>query len=153
MASQALGPRKGPRNLSPPARPKLLTVGFAPYQGLPSPSFPPPFLPYGTARGAPRGPEGKAWLPKGAGRGGGGSQARWPLPTQPPFLHLVSPWIKHGNKENVWNLSCLLLFLIPSGQGPSPHGQDMASLPALLGRTDCCLGPWRRDSAGVDPWP
>ena len=54
------------------------------------PPFPPsPFLPYGTARVLPRGPEGKAWLPKGvvagAPRQGGPSP-----PSPPPALSLSS---------------------------------------------------------------
>lgn len=92
--------------------------------------------------GCSEGPGGQGLAPKGGGGWGGGSQARWPLPTQPPFLHLVFPLDQTRNKENVWNLSCLL-SLLPAGQGPSVHGQP--SPPALipvwgLGKGQCWAG-------------
>lgn len=83
----------------------------------------------GCSKGARR-----AWL----GSQDKGSGARTPrqggpsLPSPlPPTLHLVSPLDQIRNKENVWNLSCCLLFLLPAGRGPSPHPWARCGLACL----------------------
>ena len=67
-------PGRGPANLSPPApSPKTVgsTVGSGSYQGLSLPPSLSPSPPLWNSPGAPRGREGKAWLPKGVVAGGG----------------------------------------------------------------------------------
>lgn len=106
---------RGLANLSPPAPHSYCGSD----QGLPLPPFPPPAL--WNSPGALRGPGGHGLAPKG-GRGPGhpGKVAPPRLAPSSPTLHLVSPLDQTHNKENVWNLSCLLLFLLPARQGPSP---------------------------------
>ena len=146
MACRALGSQEGalPTSALPP---QALTVGSGSYQGLSLPS-PLPLPALWNSPGAPRGPEGKAWLPKGVVAGGLPGKVAPPHPA--PLLHLVSPLDQTRNKENVWNLSCRLLFLIPAGQGPRPHGQDTDQPTCLAGENRFLSGAGGKDSAG---WP
>lgn len=127
-------------NLNPPAP---CSTGYGSDQGLllPSPSC--PTEQPGCSKGARR-----AWLgsqDKGWGPGHPGKVAPPCLAPSSPTLHLVSPLDQTRNKENVWNLSCCLLFLLPAGRGPSPHplplGKTWPGLACLQKRIGYCLGP------------
>lgn len=88
MASRALGSQEGasPTSALPP---QALTVGSGSYQGLPlPPSLPLPAL--WNSPGAPRGPEGKAWLPKGVVAGGLPGKVAPPHPAPLPALSFSS---------------------------------------------------------------
>lgn len=146
-------PGRGLANLSPPAPSPdcgLQALGSGSDQGLPLPPFLSSSLPTPPAQwnspGALRGREGMAWLPEGVVAHGGAPRQGGPSPP-PPHPHLVSPLDQTRNKENVWNLSCLL-FLLPAGQGPSPRGQDVAQPASLAGENGFLSGAWGRPVLG-----
>lgn len=138
MASRALGSQEGALPTSallPQAQP-----GSA-RPRAPPPTFPPPSCPMEQS-GCSEGLGGHGLAPKGGG-GRGAPRQGGPSPPSPspPALRFSSDQTR--NKENVWNLSCCLLFLFLTGQGPRPHGQDVAQPPSLQERVDSCLGPGR----------
>lgn len=99
-----LGPRKGPCQPQSSCPQAQLRARLRPR----APSS--PFL--------PSCPVEQPWCSKGLGGHGlapkgvvvaRGSQARRPSSPSPPLLHLVPPLDQTRNKENVWNLSYLLL--------------------------------------------
>lgn len=134
---ESLGSRKGPCQPQP-SSPVLHWLWLRPRAPPPPPSC--PMEQPGCSKGARR-----AWLGSqrlGWGPGHPGKVAPPCLAPSSLTLHLVSPLDQTRNKENVWNLSCLL-FLLPVGRGlTAPLGKMW---PRRIGY---CLSPGRRPVLG-----